>query len=423
MAAAPTTAPNSTQVQHATHRDTPATSASVVSTSKPSILEAPQPGNATNIERRTDLSLLYRLLRSLIRPLRPRLVSFNKTWPEGSPRLSKRPSSHYGVRITERKLQVASSPEHPLPQADPASNAQDLWLYDFDVPRSQNDMLGAGAKKEIRKTIYYFAGGGFQAPASGEHWKLCARLAKELSVEGTSVVLVSYPLSPNSPAKDSLPLLRAWLRLALNAANENSRANESVILMGDSAGGNVVISLAFWWAEQLAGLKRQLEGKDMKLEVARASELESLQRLRTVIVMSPPCDFRNINEQIEEADRSDPVLTRDLTNGAAAVWVKDWPANDGKDPKGDPTLSPNLQTPEAWKMLRESALSMHGTFGTADVLSPDCEVFMQRCQKEAINGIWLVWEGQMHCFPLTVCYGLMEGKEGFQWLCRRVRNS
>ena len=196
-----------------------------------------------------------------------------------------------------------------------------------------------------------------------------------------------------------------------------------MILMGDSAGGNVVISLAFWWAEQLAGLKAELQGRDLNVEAAKAGELEAMQRLKSVVVMSPPCDFRNINEKIAEADKLDPVLTKDLTDGAAAAWVKDWPSKDGKDPKADPVLSPNLQTTEAWRLLRESGLIIHGAFGTADVLSPDCMVFMELCQKEAIRGDWLVWKGQMHCFPLTVCYGLMEGKEGFEWLCRRVRGS
>ncbi|KAK5953270.1 hypothetical protein OHC33_005838 [Knufia fluminis] len=409
--------------EHEAQLDTPATSSSIVSMDKPVNSHSSKLESLTNIETRTDLSLLYRLLRTCMRPFRPKLVSFKKTWPEGSPRLTKRPSSQYGVQIKERKVQVPSPPHQPLPQADAATNTQSLWVYNFDAPRSAKDVHRDGAKRETSKTIYYFAGGGFQAPASGEHWKLCARLAKDLSADGVRLVLVSYPLSPKSPAKDSLPFLRAWLELALKIANENSRGDEQVILMGDSAGGNVVISLAFWWAEQLASLKRELEGRDLRLESVKARELESMQRLRSVIVMSPPTDFRNINEEIAEADKLDPIMTRDLTDGAAATWTKDWPMTDGRDPKSDPTLSPNLQTPEAWKALRESGLAVHGLNGTADVLSPDCKVFMQLCQKEMIRGEWLVWEGQMHCFPLVVCYGLMEGKEGFSWLCRRVRES
>ncbi|KAK5089295.1 hypothetical protein LTR70_006779 [Exophiala xenobiotica] len=412
-ATVPTTAPSHFQNQSEAKLETPETPSTTQSVS----------ASATNIETRTDLSPLYRLVHALIRPLRPKLVSFDKTWPEGSARLPKRPSSHYGVKISERRIQVPSTPQLPLPQADPATNTQNLWMYDFQAQRSESDVDREGAKTETSKTIYYFAGGGFQAPASGEHWKLCARLAKYLASDGVRIVIVSYPLSPKSPAKDSLPLLRAWLQLELKNAHENSRGDGGIILMGDSAGGNIVVSLAFWWAEHVASLKRELEGRDLQVERAKAAELETMQALRSVIVMSPPFDFRNINEEIAGADKKDPVLTKDLTNGAATAWVKDWPSADGKDPKADPTLSPNLQTAEAWAGLRESRLTVHGLFGTADVLSPDCKVFMQRCQKESIRGDWLVWEGQMHYFPLTQCYMVPEGKEGVNWLCRRVRES
>lgn len=377
----------------------------------------------TEIETRSDHSLLYRFIRTLIRPIRPKLVSFKKTFPEGSPRIEKHPSSHYGVQISEHRIQVPSTPDLPLPQSDPTTNTQNLWTYSFYAPSSQHDVDRDGPKTKTSKTIYYFAGGGFQAPASGEHWKLCARLAKDTAPDGASVVLVSYPLSPKSPAKDSLPLLRAWLLMELKEAHANGSSDESIILMGDSAGGNIIISLAFWWAEHLASLKRELQGKDLNLESTKAIEVDIMQRLRSIIVVSPPCDFRNINEQIAEADKHDPVMTKDLTDGAATAWTKDWPMADGKDPKSHPVLSPNLQTAEAWAALRESKLTVHGIYGTADVLAPDCRVFMQRCQKESIRGDWLVWEGMMHCFPMTQCYMVMEGKEGFNWLCRMVRAS
>ena len=379
----------------------------------------------THIETRTDLSLLFRLVRVLIRPLRPKLVSFSTTWPAGSPQIPECPSSYYGVKISERRIQLATTSNVPLTQHKEEDGSKDemqnLWLYDFEAPGHTSVTW-----KRKTKTVYYFAGGGFQDTPSGEHWKLCARMAKDLSGDDVKIVIVSYPLAPNSPAKDSLPWLRAWLRLELKRAADEGQSverDEDIILMGDSAGGNIVISLAFWWAEIMAGLKSELHGHDAGTESGKVVELETLKRLKSVIVMSPPCDSRNINEEIKEADKMDPVLTMDVTNGAADAWTMGWTTEDGKDAKSDPVLSPNLQGPEAWAALRESGLTLHGLFGTADVLSPDCKVFMRRCERELIRGDWLIWEGQMHCFPLTVCYGLREGREGFEWLKRRVRES
>ncbi|KAJ9660824.1 hypothetical protein H2198_002363 [Neophaeococcomyces mojaviensis] len=434
----------------------------------------------TSVTRRTDLSLLYRVLRTLIRPFRPKLVEFPDPYPPGSPRIRKWPNNLYHVDITERKLQISPSPDFPLPQVDPTTNTQALWIYDFEskrLPKSKSNGENSGQspragrsdspsnqknppsltnarsdspdpnqqsrqkpKKWYTHTIYYFAGGGFQSPPSSEHWKFCCRLSRDLENEQVRTVLISYPLAPHSPAKDSLPLLRKWLvdELAEAAAHDG----ETITLMGDSAGGNVVLSLGFWWARRLQKMRQKEESGDLGVK----KEIEALRRLRALFVMSPPCDFRNSNPHIDDADKLDPVLTRDLTDRAAEAWCKDWlsdPTNadpavvdlrveaeelerNGKrrveaDGKSDPALSPNLQTEEAWEALRQSGLVVTGVYGTADLLSPDVELFMERCREEEIRGEWLVWEGQMHCFPLTVCYGLREGKEGFEWVKARLK--
>ncbi|MBA7493054.1 hypothetical protein ES702_03609 [subsurface metagenome] len=397
-----------------------------------------QKGNAlTSIETRTDLSILYRLLRACIRPLRPRLVGIKPLNQSGSPRLTTRPSSHYGITISERMIQIPSTPEYPLTQLDPATNTQKLWLYDMipgSLPKPKTKTTSdTDANPWWTHTIYYFAGGGFQAPASSEHWKLTARLAKDLSPHHIRIVMVSYPLAPKSPAKHSLPLLRAWLAQTLT---ETTSPSETISLMGDSAGGNVVLSLAFWWATLLTRMTEQTQVKQWK-------------KLVEVMTVSPPCDFRNTNPAIEEADKIDPVLDRETTGGAADAWCAGWtesslttvpslPLASSSEPlnpktatsnpdggskstgKSDPALSPNLQPPEAFTALRDSGLVVHGAIGTADRLAPDALVFMGLCVEREVKGEWLVWEGQMHCFVLTVCYGVSEGREGYEWVRRRV---
>ncbi|KAI1455494.1 hypothetical protein F4805DRAFT_435723 [Annulohypoxylon moriforme] len=154
------------------------------------------------ITRRDDLSLLYRILRMVIKPLRPRLVAPKGEHPAGSPRLRKRPHHIRRVIIEEREVLIPSNPPSDA-EISPRINVESLWVYDFHPAESGN------GTNRPRHTVFYFPGGGFQAPASSEHWKFCAHLAS--SLPQSRITLVSYPLAPHSPAKVTLPFLRKWV--------------------------------------------------------------------------------------------------------------------------------------------------------------------------------------------------------------------
>ena len=101
---------------------------------------------------------------------------------------------------------------------------------------------------------------------------MCAEFC--IRLEGSyNVVVVSYPLAPKSPASESLPILQAWLRAIMTQAIQENR---NVTLMGDSAGGNMALSLAFWWAGQ-------------------PEAQQSTSPLKNVFAISPAVDMRNEN--------------------------------------------------------------------------------------------------------------------------------
>ena len=75
-------------------------------------------------------------------------------------------------------------------------------------------------------------------PPSPEHWKLCAELSHRLP--HSTISIVSYPLAPNSPAKDSIPALEALYPHLFPSATET---DEEITFAGDSAGGCVVLGL------------------------------------------------------------------------------------------------------------------------------------------------------------------------------------
>lgn len=309
-------------------------------------------------------SFLARLLQSCLRPFRPRLVRPGKPQAAGSVKLFP-PSTP--CSIIERTL-------------------QGIRLYDYTPP-------GFTAKEynKPNHSLLYFAGGGFQSPPSKEHWRFCASLCVALG-ESYAISIVSYPLAPNNPAAESLPALREMLVQLFKKA---SKDKGSVTLMGDSAGGNVALSLAFAYA------KRLME------EGARPGILKN------VMVISPPTDLRNENPAINEADRNDPILSKDLIESVAAAWA-------GNSSRDSPELSPLLDDVSA---IKSAEIKIHGVIGTYDVLAPDALKFRELCEREGIPGDWMIWEKQMHCFPLAACYGLHEGKVARDWVIDVLRRN
>ncbi|KAI1364637.1 hypothetical protein F5Y08DRAFT_306453 [Xylaria arbuscula] len=141
----------------------------------------------------SDLSALYRALRTTARPIRSHIIKVKGDCPAGSPRLEKHPGRIGDVSIEERLVEIRTG----LGSCSLVEQER-LWVYD----------LRALTETNVKHIIYFFAGGGFVQPAAVDQWKFFAHLASSLALAGVRVVLVSYPLAPNSPAKDSLPVLR-----------------------------------------------------------------------------------------------------------------------------------------------------------------------------------------------------------------------
>ncbi|KAI0127083.1 Alpha/Beta hydrolase protein [Xylariales sp. AK1849] len=343
-------------------------------------------GKPVTVRTETDLSLLYRILRTIIKPFRPRLVKPGKPLPAGSPRLEDHPRAKNKCKIIERRHEESG-----------------VWLYDV-----RPDSPATIAITRASSTIYYFAGGAFQSPPSGEHWSFVSKLTSELWSQ-YNVTLVSYPLAPNSPASDSLPLLRRLLTSVITEAASNG---ERLTLMGDSAGGNVALSLGFWWAEEVASLSSSLDVPEGSLRST----------LQSIIAISPAVDLRNSNPAISQVDHSDPLLGATYTKDVARAWVAAPPMNPAllSSPE-DPHISPVLHSPKSYRLLAELGITLHGIYGTYDVLAPDVDVLRQKCEKYGIEGKWLVWEGQMHCFVLAGTYGMKEGKKGIEWVISTLK--
>jgi len=304
------------------------------------------------------------ILQHLIKPFNARLVKPSKEYPAGSPQLDPHKKAKKRCDITERQV-------------------DDIYLYDMVANSSQQDVK---VEKNSRKRLYYFAGGGWQMPASSEHWVLCAEMANQLP--NTTVTVVSYPLAPNSAAPVAIPMLMKLYDTLLRQAEE---AGETVILAGDSAGGNIVLCLT---------LSSLLEDPECRCPTA-------------IMAISPSTDLRRHNPEIKIIERHDPILRIPFINGTAKRWRGDWSPID-------PRISPLYADVSP---LARRDVQVHGVVGRYDILSPDAILFREKCNQAGVHGEWLDWRKQMHCFPLTWSFGLPEGVKSKNWIMDVLRRT
>lgn len=339
------------------------------------------------------------LLQTLIKPIGQKLITPKKEFPAGSVVLSPHKAARKKCHITERQV-------------------KGLWVYDLTSKSSQNqsprkpetgtEKLNEGTrgpKKGKTRRIYYFAGGAWQMPPSPEHWKLCAELSTK--IPNSIVSVVSYPLAPNSPAEAAFPLLEEFYAAVMSEtsstlpsrqageqdvegekASWSDEEDEIITFAGDSAGGNVALSLTI----HMLTTYPQLRAPHSLLLVSPAVDLT-------------PQDDSN-DPSLRETQKHDPLLSLPYTNSAAEAWV-------GEMDSSDPRLTPLNAEISA---LASRRVKVYGITGGYDVLTPPALKFTEMCNEKGVEGDWLHWEGQMHCFPLAWVYGLKESREGKDWI-------
>lgn len=216
-------------------------------------------------------------------------------------------------------------------------------------------------------------------PPSSDHWKFCATLAK--SIPDVVVSIISPPLAPNCPAPDTFPQLTGLFKTLLIQAEQK---HESVSFAGDSSGANLILTVVLNTLQQCPGLKAP----------------ESL------LLISPVVDLSFTNPEIKQVEKCDPVLRLHIEVATAQSWGATW---DLKDPRLSP-LYADLS------ILARRDVKVHGLLGGNDLLSPDALKFQHLCDQVGVDGEWLVWQKQMHCFPLAFHYCLPESIEGKDWV-------
>ncbi|CZR67086.1 uncharacterized protein PAC_16985 [Phialocephala subalpina] len=328
----------------------------------PTTIEAPAQ-SSIRVTCRENRSAANAAVQHIIKPFASLILRPGSGEPKGSPRLN--PHKH-----AERICKIRES------------QTEDTWIYTFENP------LESERRTPPAHKIYYFAGGGFRGVPEKEHWLLCAELSMKLPEY--EINLVSYPLAPNSPASHSFAHLeRLYDALAERSRKENFR----VTLFGDSSGGNIVLVLGLYAAS------KYLQSPSGQCPV------------ETIMAMCPATDLRNENPDIDVVDPRDPILSRKTTTEVAHGWK-------GELSLSDPRVSPILADLSAF---RKAGIKVDGVTAGNDVLTPDAILFRKKLGECGVQGDWLDWEKQMHCFPLLFPFHVHEGTAGKDWILDVLR--
>jgi len=122
---------------------------------------------------------------------------------------------------------------HNKYQLPPKSILRKYNTQSFDIDNRK--CFSFGSIEDTDKHIFYFHGGAYTLEANMMHWHIISNILKKIQCR---VTFVDYPLVPEYTCTDATSMaMNAYLSLC------NSDEQE-IILMGDSAGGGLALSLA-----------------------------------------------------------------------------------------------------------------------------------------------------------------------------------
>ncbi|MDN4172587.1 alpha/beta hydrolase [Nocardioides sp. SOB77] len=146
-----------------------------------------------------------------------------------------------------------------------------------------------------RARVLYVHGGGYVHPLTADYWRLVRSLGGR--VARAEVVVPAYPLAPDATVDDVLPRL-------LDLAREAAADDLPLVLMGDSAGGALVLVLA------------------------RCLRDEGGPQADRVVALSPWLDPTLDDGAVRDLEPTDPMLAESGLRAAARWWAGDRPPTD-----------------------------------------------------------------------------------------------
>jgi monoterpene epsilon-lactone hydrolase len=186
--------------------------------------------------------------------------------------------------------------------------------------------------------VVYVHGGGYIHPLTTDYW----RLIRALATSPAEVIVPAYPLAPQATIDDVLPRL-----LQVEVEGRRAEPDLPTILMGDSAGGALVLAMAL-----------------------RMRELGA-PGPAAVVALSPWLDATLGEEEVRELEATDPMLAESGLRAAGRWW-------SGVRRVTDPLVSP-------MEADMKGLPSIDVYIGDRDILRPAVDTLAQRAQGERVD--------------------------------------
>lgn len=219
------------------------------------------------------------------------------------------------------------------------------------------------------RAVLYLHGGGYVRQPRIFHWKYINKLANRVG----NVIVPIYPKAPNHHPTEAFDLLtKLYLEITAQYGE--------VVLMGDSSGGGLALSLAQQWGEK--GYR---------------------QPIRTIL-FSPWVDLTLSDPEIERYQRIDPLISAASERIWAKVWAQDLSLTD---PRISPSFGP---------MDKLGKVLLY--VGDREILYPDvCKLYEK--MKDSADVKFVVGHGMNHVYQV---YPIPEAKKALNEAVREIEN-
>ena len=231
-------------------------------------------------------------------------------------------------------------PKHILHSADAIGGVPAEWTR-------------AAGVSDAQRTVLYLHGGAFLVGSPRMYRGLTAELAQHAAAE---VLAIDYRLAPEHPFPAALQDAEAAYRALL----ARGQAPRQLVVMGDSAGGNLTLALL-----------QQIRSTGVPMPAA-------------AVLLSPWLDLSADYDMKARHVRSDPMLPASRIREAAALYA-------GATAAADPLISPSQL---AFQNL--PPLLMHA--GGRELLLPAMRLFAQRAREAGADLEFREWAGMPHVF-------------------------
>ena len=235
-----------------------------------------------------------------------------------------------------------------------------VLIKEVDIGGMYGEWLCVNRAHMKKYVIMYCHGGGYSTGSSLYGRTLTTRLASSTSMD---VLSFDYRLAPEHPYPAAIEdAMKAWNNLMLFGYGARD-----VILVGDSAGGNLALALT-----------HQLKKEGRLLP-------------RGIVLLSPWTDMTSSGKTHETKEGIDPVLNAAYLQEAIENYLgKDYDAELLKDPSVSPLFGEFEGFPPTYIQV-----------GDQEILQSDSVLLYKKMQQAGVNVTLDVFKGMWHVFQMS----------------------